>query len=483
MNTAHILLGLIAALALGGVGWLLVVRGRLIAQVVASEGLSVRAEEERSRFAAGAETLRADLDAARADLAAQALALERARGDATRQEEVMAERLRAADRREAEFREQAARRDEQMGERFKAAAAETLRSAKADFLQLAEQRLATQQQQSVADLDRRREAVDQLVRPIGETLKRTDDKLAALEKEWAADRAGLAEQIRGMSAAGESLRAETHRLAKALSKPEVRGRYGEIQLRRVAELAGMVAYCDFCEQASQRDDGGRLLRPDMVVRLPNDRVIAVDAKTNTYAYLEAIDAKTDVERDECLDRFARHVADQAQALSKKGYWSELDGSPDFVVMFIPGDQFLDAALARRSDLLDKAAEQNVILASPATLIGLLRAVAVGWREKRVEQEAKELFALGRELHDRAATAFGFVARMGESLDTATRRYNDLVGSLESRFQPTLRKFEEAGVKSGKEIAAPVRITIPVRPIERLALRPGSVDGHPDGAVG
>jgi DNA recombination protein RmuC len=214
----------------------------------------------------------------------------------------------------------------------------------------------------------------------------------------------------------------------------------------------MTSYCDFTEQTSSRDDEGSLLRPDMVVNLPNNRRIVVDAKTNTYAYVEAVNAQTDEERQHHLDRFAKHVAAQAKKLGEKRYWDAIEGaSPEFVVMFIPGDHFIDAALQRQPDLLDIAATQNVILASPATLIGLLKAVAVGWREHGMKEQYSELFALGKELHERAAVAFAHVEDLGRALERATRKYNDAIGSIQSRLTPTLKRFVDAGAKSAKDL--------------------------------
>ena len=247
------------------------------------------------------------------------------------------------------------------------------------------------------------------------------------------------------------LRDETSRLTRALSRPEVRGQYGELRLRRIAELAGMASYCDFTEQESQRDEEGNLLRPDMVVKLPNDRVIAVDAKANIYPYLEAVNARDDSEREQHLDQYARNIAEQAKRLADKRYWTLWRGSPDFVVMFLPGDQFMDAALQRRPDLIDVAAQQNVILVSPSSLIALLRAVHVGWREHRLAEEAQDLFALGKELHERAVTAFEHAGKLGDSIRQSLERYNKLVGSIDSRMMPTLKRFEDAGAKSAKEL--------------------------------
>jgi len=263
----------------------------------------------------------------------------------------------------------------------------------------------------------------------------------------------------------EGLRVETQKLSRALSRPEVRGRYGEIQLRRVAELAGVTSYCDFTEQTSTRDGEGNLLRPDMVVRLPNERVIAVDAKANIDAYVQAASSATAEEQEAHLVRFADHIEGQIRKLSEKRYWSQFDGAPEFVVMFVPGDQFLDAALARKPQLLETAAQQNVILASPSTLIGLLRAVAVGWREHKLAQDAVQLFELGKELHDRVAVALGHAGKLGSTLNSAVEQYNKFASSVESRLLPTIRKFEESDVKSAKAVESLTEVTVRTRLID------------------
>ncbi len=265
-----------------------------------------------------------------------------------------------------------------------------------------------------------------------------------------------------MTTASASLRDETSKLSQSLRKPHVRGRYGEIQLRRVAELAGMSALCDFTEQDQSNDRDGNVTRPDMIVTLPNERTIVVDAKTNIHAYLEAIEASNPDEAEAHLQRFAGHVADQAAALAKKKYWSAYEGSPEFVVMFIPGDHFIDAALSRRADLLESAAQQGVLLASPSTLIGLLRAVAIGYQEQRLAKAAEELRRLGKEFHERAAVAYTHIVKVGENLGKAVDAYNQFVGSYEKRLEPTLRKFEQEGAKSSKELPPIVELEIKPR---------------------
>lgn len=490
MDTAHIVLAVLALAFGAGVVWLAVGRGALQAEAAGAKADAAATREqleaERSRQRTELEQLRAaaqleerELEASITNLrealsrVGQELAQERegregdkrlhAREVATAAEQLKAARAQFEALRE-QFNKDVATRDAALQERFKSLAADALKDSREAFLAQAIATLDTARAKATSEMDTRRVAIEALLRPVSETLTRTDAQLTRMTQEWAADRAKLETQMLGVKETGEGLRAETLRLARALSKPEVRGRYGEIQLRRVAELAGMSAHCDFSEQESTRDADGKVLRPDMVVRLPNQRVIAVDAKANVAAYLEAIDAATPEARETCLDRFARHLEEQVTKLADKKYWKHLDGSPDFVVMFVPGDQFLDAALARKGDLLEQAAQQNVILASPSTLIGLLRAVAVGWHEKRLSEQAGELVALAKEVHERAGVAFDRVSRLGKALDSAVEHYNAFVGSYESRLEPSLRKLEDAGVKSARDLPSPALVTVKTRTI-------------------
>jgi DNA recombination protein RmuC len=331
--------------------------------------------------------------------------------------------------------------EQRMKDAFEAIGSRTVKANQEVLAKILGERLTAADEKAKAEHEQRRAAVEAMVRPIGETLLKTTERLTQLD-----------ERVKASGESADQLREQTARLAKALSRPEIRGQYGEIQLKRVAELAGMTSYCDFCEQESSVDDDGKLLRPDMVVTLPNNRKIAVDAKTNIHAYLEAVNASDDGERESHMERFARHVGEQAKKLGDKKYWSAFEGSPDFVVMFVPGDHFIDAALSRRPDLLDRAAQEGVILASPSTLIGLLRAVAVGWREHAVSEQARELIKLGGELHQRASVVFEHAEKLGRTLNQSVNGYNQMVGSMQGRLTPTLKKFEELGAKSGKELA-------------------------------
>lgn len=346
----------------------------------------------------------------------------------------------------AAMQQQAERQLAAMKEQFKSLAADALKDTSQQFTAYATQALTTQNQKAASELEQRKAAIDNILKPITETLEKTQQRIADLDKNRATTQATLEEQLKMMREDSTRLANETKRLGEALRKPDVRGRYGEMQLRRVAELAGMVEYCDFATQATIEASDGSRQRPDMVVKLPTGRHIVVDAKTNIQSYLDAINAPSTDIAEQHLAKFAQHVAQQSTDLGKKEYWKHFEGSPDFVVMFVPGDQFLDAALARQPDLMESAWSRRVMLASPATLIGLLRAVAVGYREETLAKAAEELRTLGREFHDRFATAVAHLAGVGKNLEQATKAYNDFVGSYESRLLPTLRKFEASDVR-------------------------------------
>ncbi len=370
------------------------------------------------------------------------------------------ERERSLLEKQDEFKRHAEDSRKQFEETFNSLAGKALKSSQESFLNLAGETLQKQHEKQKAELEERKLGVEKLVEPLGKSLEKTQQHLKELEEKRTGAYAGISEQVKAIAESNKALKQETGRLVSALHKSEVRGRYGEIQLQRIVEIAGMREYCDFDTQHSTRDDEGALLRPDMVVRLPNDRVVIIDAKANIEAYLDAIEAAEEhlhEQAEEHLERFARHMLEQARALGKKSYWERVEGSPEFVVMFVPGDQFVDAALQRQPDLLDIAGESRVVIASPSTLIGLLRAVHVGWSERLLSERANELFKLGRQLHERAAVALSHADKLGKSLDTAIARYNDFVGSVETRMIPSLRKFEDAGARSAKTLEEPKRI--------------------------
>jgi DNA recombination protein RmuC len=354
--------------------------------------------------------------------------------------------------------------NQQLAEKnFQAISAQALSANNRSFLDLARATLENYQQQAKGDLSKRQDAIQQLVRPLQDSLLRVDSKIEALEKSRTDAYARLDEQLKNLVSSQGKLERETGNLARALRNPAVRGRWGEIQLRKVVEMAGMVSYCDFIEQETA--DGGRL-RPDMVVKLPNGRNIVVDSKAPLQAYLDSLEAGDEHQRELCLQHHARQVRAHLQQLSAKSYWAQFQPTPEFVVLFLPGEPFFSAALAVDPQLIEAGVDQKILLATPTTLIALLRSVAYGWRQEQLTENAMAISQLGQELHDRLATLSGHFAQLGKGLDKAVGSYNRAMASFDSRVLVSARKFKDLGAGSSKEIEE----------IEQLERQPRIMDG-------
>ncbi len=326
----------------------------------------------------------------------------------------------------------------------------SLRANSDTFLKLAEQNLGTQQEKAKRELSEREKAVEALVKPIRDALEASHRQISELEKARSEAYGGIKSQLEEMQLNQKSLAKETQNLVKALRRPEVRGRWGEITLRRLVELAGMVEHCDFIEQVHTESDG-QIIRPDMIVNMPDQRQLVVDVKTPLDAYLEAVEAPDDAQRKLGLERHAKNVRAHIRMLSTKAYWGQFEESPEFVILFIPGDQFLSAALAEEPDLIEYALSRQIILATPTSFVALLKAVAYGWRQLALAENAKEIRALAEDLYGRLATFVTHMNRVGRQLASSVENYNRAVGSLERSVLPGARKFTELGVHGKKDI--------------------------------
>jgi DNA recombination protein RmuC len=353
---------------------------------------------------------------------------------------------------------------ERLRDELTAISAEVLKQTGDSLAQrLTDQRRA-EEERAAGEMARRAEEIKGMVAPVNEKLGRVENEIGRLERERKQAQGELANMVRQLHEGVGGLRAETGNLVSALKRPSTRGSWGEIQLRNVIEMAGMIEHCDFLEQSTIRSEEGAALRPDVLVKLPGEKVIVVDSKVPLDAYLAHLEAQSDAEREAEMARHARQTRDHISKLASKGYQNQFDTTPDLVVMFVPSEGIYHAALAEDPGLIEYGVHQQVLMATPTTLIGLLRAVHYGWRQELIAESAREIAESARELHRRLARFVEPLAKAGRQLGSAVSAYNEAVGSFDSRVVPQLRRIEEAGAKSEREIAAPAAVEASPRPL-------------------
>ena len=375
-----------------------------------------------------------------------------------------------------------ASQQDQLRDAFQSLAASALKASTDEFLKLADQKIGNVHKDAATDLGKRQQELDSLVAPIRDTLAQVGIKLNEVERQRISDAAGIRTTLEAVQQANQNLEREAQSLVKALRTPNVRGRWGEVQLRRVVELAGMIECCDFEEQPTLFSDTGQRFRPDVTIHLPGGRTVVVDAKVPLEAYLNAQEAPDEAAKAKYMTAHARQVRDHMQKLGSKAYWEQLESSPEMVVMFLPGESFFQAALNDDVSLIEFGVENKVFPASPITLIALLRAVEHGWREERIAKNATDISELGKELYNRVATMTGYLEDLRGRLDGAVQSYNKVVGSFEGRVLVQARKFRDLGAATADDIPMQEQITIAPRALQSGLAGLGEENGHPAKSV-
>ena len=359
----------------------------------------------------------------------------------------------------------------QLESAFQALSAQALQANNKSFLDLAAQALGRFQQGAQGDLEKRQQAIQELVGPVRQSLEKLDGRILEIERTREGAYSALTSQVRTLAEGQTELRRETGNLVKALRQPAARGRWGELQLRRVVEMAGMIDHCDFVEQASVEGEEGRL-RPDLIVRLPGGRNIVVDAKTPLTAYLEAVETQDDEARAQLLVDHARQVRDHMTKLGRKSYQDQFDSTPELVILFLPGEMFFSAALQQDPELIEFGVGEKVLPATPTTLIAMLRSIAYGWKQEALARNAQQISELGRELHERVSVMAGHWSRVGKNLGEAVGAYNKAVASLETRVLVSTRKFRELeAVPDGREVPELEQVDLVPRTLQAAELMP------------
>jgi DNA recombination protein RmuC len=477
MDVTTVLIALLMLLAGLGAGWAF---GRGSGRAAAAERDALRRDLDRARaeHAAAAEQARAEFTAATDRARAEFAALQQqARNDyaaldaRARSAETEAARLGAElEHQQRAAAEQQARNEDgekRLREAFSALSRDALAQTSKEFMTLAETTLKQASTAADGDLAKRQQAIENMVNPLRDTLSKVENQMQSVERDRVGSYRALMEQVGTMRATSERLQQETNQLVTALRAPQVRGRWGELQLEQIVRTAGMLEHVDFVTQESVNGEDG-LLRPDLVVRLSASKRVVVDAKVSFVGFLEAMEARDDATRTARLKAHARHLREHVDRLAAKSYWEHFEPTPEFVVMFVPAEVFLNAALEQDPGLLEHAFERNVVIATPATLVALLRTVAYTWRQEALAANAHKIHKLGKELHSRLATMGNHIARLGSQLDKTVKSYNQTVSSLESRVLVSARKLTELQV-SDEELTPPEQITEAPRNLQAAEL--------------